>query len=52
MAVAERILRLSTTLPAMAQACFEDPRGVYLRNEAPADEYRLILIGTSAARLV
>jgi uncharacterized DUF497 family protein len=32
-----------------AASCFEDPRGVYLRNEAPSYEERLILIGASAA---
>jgi uncharacterized protein len=32
-----------------AATCFEDPRGVYLRNEAPSYEDRLILVGASAA---
>jgi uncharacterized DUF497 family protein len=31
-----------------AATCFQDPRGVYLRNEAPSFEERLILIGASA----
>ena len=35
-----------------AATCFEDPRGVYLRNEAPSYEDRLILIGASASRSV
>ena len=32
-----------------AATCFEDPRGVYLRNETPSYEDRLILIGASAS---
>ena len=32
-----------------AATCFEDPRGVYLRNDAPSYEDRLILIGASAS---
>ena len=35
-----------------AATCFEDPKGVYLRNEAPSYEDRLILIGASASRRV
>src|SRR5215470_6071376 len=35
-----------------AATCFEDPKGVYLRNEAPSYEDRLILIGASAPRRV
>jgi uncharacterized DUF497 family protein len=35
-----------------AATCFEDPKGVYLRNEAPSYEDRLILIGASAASRV
>ena len=35
-----------------AATCFEDPRGVYLRNEAPSYEDRLILIGASASSRV
>lgn len=31
-----------------AATCFEDPHGVYLRNETPSYEDRLILIGASA----
>ena len=30
-----------------ASTCFDDPGGCYLRNEAPAYEARLILIGMS-----
>jgi uncharacterized DUF497 family protein len=32
-----------------AATCFEDPNGVYLRNEAPSYEDRLILVGASAS---
>lgn len=35
-----------------AATCFEDPKGVYLRNEAPSYEDRLILIGASASSRV
>ena len=35
-----------------AATCFEDPKGVYLRNETPSFEDRLILIGASASRRV
>lgn len=36
-----------------ARTCFDDPRGCYLRNEAPSYEDRLILIARSArARLL
>jgi uncharacterized DUF497 family protein len=35
-----------------AATCFADPKGVYLRNEAPSYEDRLILIGASASRSV
>ncbi len=35
-----------------AATCFDDPRGVYLRNEAPSYEDRLILIGASASQRV
>lgn len=35
-----------------ASTCFQDPKGVYLRNEAPSYEDRLILIGTSASTRV
>jgi uncharacterized DUF497 family protein len=35
-----------------AATCFEDPKGVYLRNDAPSYEDRLILIGASAKRRV
>ncbi len=31
-----------------AVACFDDPNGCYLRNEAPSYEDRLILIGLSS----
>ena len=31
-----------------AATCFDDPNGCYLRNEAPAYEDRLILIGLSS----
>jgi len=30
-----------------AESCFDDPRGCYLRNEAPSYEDRLILIAIS-----
>ncbi len=33
-----------------AATCFDDPAGCYLRNEAPAYEARLILIGKSTSR--
>jgi uncharacterized protein len=33
-----------------AATCFDDPRGCYLRNEAPSYEDRLILIAFSAKR--
>ncbi len=33
-----------------AATCFEDPRGCYLRNEAPSYEDRLILIAFSSKR--
>lgn len=32
-----------------AKTCFDDPNGVYLRNETPSYEDRLILIGASAS---
>ncbi len=32
-----------------AATCFDDPAGVYLRNESPSYEDRLILIGRSTA---
>jgi hypothetical protein len=35
-----------------AATCFEDPSGVYLRNEAPPYEDRLILIGASRSSRV
>ena len=35
-----------------AATCFEDPEGVYLRNESPSFEDRLILIGCSKASRV
>jgi len=35
-----------------AATCFEDPKGVYLRNEAASYEDRLILIGASASSRV
>ena len=35
-----------------AATCFEDPKAVYLRNEAPSYEDRLILIGASASSRV
>jgi hypothetical protein len=35
-----------------AATCFEDPAGVYLRNEAPSYEDRLILIGASRSKRV
>lgn len=31
-----------------AATCFDDPKGCYLRNDAPSYEDRLILIGRSA----
>jgi uncharacterized protein len=33
---------------AEAATCFDDPRGCYLRNEAPSYEDRLILIAVSS----
>jgi uncharacterized DUF497 family protein len=33
-----------------ATTCFDDPRGCYLRNDAPSYEDRLILIGVSGER--
>jgi len=33
-----------------AATCFDDPRGCYLRNEAPSYEDRLILIARSSNR--
>jgi uncharacterized DUF497 family protein len=33
-----------------AATCFADPRGCYLRNDAPSYEDRLILIGASSER--
>jgi len=35
-----------------AATCFEDPNGVYLKNEAPSYEDRLVLIGASASSRV